>query len=242
MNRFEEAGELLAHAKKELPKIRKAYERSLEDQEVKVALRVEIKNLFENARSALDFAARGLYEKYGSSTRAKPKIYFPYASVDQSQVKFEKSARIESCIPGLSKARPDIVQALMEMQHFGAAKNMWLPEFMELNNENKHERLVPQIRRESKELRISSGGAAISLGEGASISIGRGASISIGGAIISGGQVFDVNRPPKVGGSGSVEVLRWISFEFETNAQPVIPFLETVVSGVGAIVQQLSTM
>ena len=240
MASFDDARELLSHARHEFPKIRKAYAESLEAKEVKRPLLVEIKNLLENLRSALDFAARGVFELHGSSTQAKRNIYFPYARLDQNRTDFEKSKRIETCIPGLTRSRPDIVDAFMEMQHFGARAYPWLPEFMDLNNENKHERLTPQTRRETKELRISSGGTSISMGEGTSISMGPGTSISFGGrGVIRGGQVFDVNRPPRVEGPASVEVIRWVSFHFDSNGQPVISFLETAGEGVQSIVDEL---
>ena len=243
MGCFEDARDLVDHARAELPKIHQAYAQSLEAKEVKRHLLVEIKNLLENLRSALDFAAHGLFEKYGSSPKASPNIYFPYAPLDRTRTDFEKSKRIEACIPGLAASRPDIVAALMDMQHFGSGGHRWLPEFMDLNNENKHEHLTPQTRREKKELRIGSGGAVISMGEGARISMGPGTSISFGGgAVIRGGQEFDVNRPPRVDGPATVEVIRWVSFHFESNDQPVIPFLETAVEGVGSIVDELRKM
>jgi hypothetical protein len=206
---------------------------------VSPTLLIEIKNFFENLRSALDFAATGIFDSHGSSSKGKPRIYFPYATGGQTRGAFEKNARIETCIPGLSKSRPDIVQTLLEMQHFGARGHTWLPAFMELTNENKHQRLTPQVRKETKELRISGGGASMSMGTGASVSIGKGASISIGGAVIQGGQSFNVHQPPRVSG-GKVEVITWVSFHFETNDQSVIPFLERALNGVGDIVKELS--
>jgi hypothetical protein len=110
---------------------------------------------------------------------------------------------------------------------------------MELTNENKHQRLTPQERRESKELRISGPGASLSVGEGASSSIGRGASISIGGALIRGGQSFDANRPPSVEG-GKIDMITWVSFHFD-NGEAVLPFLESAVAGVRQIVDELKS-
>ena len=81
---------------------------------------------------------------------------------------------------------------------------------MDLNNENKHERLTPQTRKETKELRISSGGTSIGLGQGASIEMGQGTSIQMGEAIIPGGQRIDVNNPPVVHGKGHSEVITWV--------------------------------
>ena len=240
MSAFDDANELANYAENTLPGIRAAYEESLHAKAISNNLRIEIKNFFENLRSALDFVARGIFDCYGSSKKAKSKTYFPYATADQTRSLFEQSGRIEACIPGLTASRPDIVQLLLEMQHFGSYGYTWLPAFMELTNENKHQRLTPQIRREIKELRISGGGASISLGQGASISVGRGASISIGGAVIRGGQSFDVNRPPHVEG-GVAEVITWVSFHFESNDQPVLPFLESAQKGISDIVKELSS-
>jgi len=239
MSAFDDARELLNHADGDFATIREAYDASLHAKEVSGNLRVRIKNFVENLRSALDFSARGLFDKYGSSPKGKPKIYFPYAAANQDRATFEKSGRVEACIPGLNASRPDIVKSLLEMQHFGSHGYSWLPDFMDLTNENKHERLTPQIRKESKELRISGGGAAIGLGEGASISLGPGASISIGGAVIRGGQTFGVGRPPRVEG-GIVETITWVSFNFDSNGRPVLPLLETALKGCRQVVTELS--
>lgn len=239
MGAFEDANELIKHAEGDFPKIREAYKASLHSKEVSGTLRVQIKNFVENLRSALDFSARGLFEKYGMSPRPNPKIYFPFATASQDRAAFEKSGRIEACIPGLSASRPDVVQSLLEMQHFASHGYKWLPDFMDLTNENKHERLTPQVRKESKELRISGGGASISIGEGASISIGPGASISIGGAVIRGGQTFGVGRPPRVEG-GRVETIAWVSFNFDPSGRPVIPLLEDALKATRHIVAELS--
>jgi hypothetical protein len=237
MASFDDAGELIQHAERHFPKIREAYEQSLRAKVVSATLRVEIKNFLENLRSALDFAARGLFERYGRSA-GKPKIYFPYAIASQDRMAFEKSGRIETCIPGLQDSRPDIVILLLEMQHFGSHGHKWLPDFMDLTNENKHERLTPQIRKESKELRISGRGASIGMGEGASIAVGPGASISIGGTIIQGGQSFGVGNPPRVVG-GKVETITWVSFQFDSIGKHVLPFLESALKGVSEIVAEL---
>jgi hypothetical protein len=240
MSAFQDAKDLVKYAEKELPKIREEYDGSLQAMTVNRTLLIDIKNFFENLRSGLDFAAHGVFDRYGSSGKTKPKIYFPYATAGQTRVVFEKSGRIEVCIPGLTASRPDIVLTLLELQHFGPQGHKWLPFFMELTNENKHQRLTPQVRRESKELRISGVGASMSLGQGASISVGSGASISIGGAVIRGGQAFDVNRPPVVEG-GRVDVITWISFHFD-NGEPVIPLLEAALKGVRQIVNELESI
>jgi hypothetical protein len=242
MSYFDDANQLVQYAKEHFTHIEEAYNASLSEKEIKPKLLIEIKNFMENLRSALDFAAHGLFQNYGSSTSLNPKIYFPYASLSQSKEEFQKSRRIDVCIPGLSTSRPDIATKIESYQHFAAPNNRWLPLFMDLNNENKHQQLTPQVRKEAKELRISSGGASISMGSGASVSIGPGASIQIRGMVIPGGQKFDVNKPPVTIGTGRKEVITWVLFHFSTNDEPVLPLLKQALEGVGGIIREFSVI
>lgn len=241
MSQFDDARALVEHSKQELEQIRAAYAGSLESQKISPALLVEIKNLMENLRSALDFSAGGLFQKYGNS-KPNAKIYFPYASLNQDAAKFRAAGRIETCIPGITTSRPDVVQALESVQHFAGADWGWMPHFMELNNENKHQRLTPQIRKESRQLKISSSsGAAIILGDGASIQIGGGAHIQLGDAFIPGGQSISPTNPGRVIG-GNQEVTVWVSFHFSSNDMPVMGLLEQATAGVEKIVQNLAAL
>lgn len=239
MSQFDEARDLLGHAGEELAAIQNLYQKSLDEKSIKSVLLIAIKNFMENLRSALDFTARGLYYKYGAPTKATPRIYFPYALKHQSLSDFRKSNRIEKCIPGLSASRPDVVTAIEDMQHWSSGY-AWLPDFMDLNNENKHKRLTPQTRKESKQLKISSGGISIGLSEGVSIQMGEGTSIHMGGAVIPGGQTIDVDNPPIILGEGRSQIITWVSFHFAANDRPVIPFLSEVLDGVSQIVNDLS--
>ena len=242
MGYFDDAQELIEYTRDRLPEVKSAYEAALSDKEIKPKLLIEIKNLMENLRSALDFTAHGLFYKYGLSTAKSSGIYFPYAIMNQSEAEFRRSNRIDTCIPGLSSNRPDIAEKIISFQHFSDERNKWLPVFMQLNNENKHQQLTPQIRRETKELKISSGGASISMGSGASISVGRGASIRIGGMTIPDGQTFNADRPPVTLGPGKKEVITWVSFHFSTTGTPVLSFLNQSLEGVARIVSELSVV
>jgi hypothetical protein len=242
MSYFYDANQLVQYGKEHFPHIEEAYNASLSEKEITPNILIEIKNFMENLRSSLDFMAYGLFKLYGSSSASNPKIYFPYASLIQSKEEFQKSRRIDTCIPGLSTSRPDIAAKIESYQHFAAPNNRWLPMFMDLNNENKHQQLTPQVRKEVKELRMSSGGASISMSPGASISIGPGASIQIGGMVIPGGQSFDVNKPPATIGLGRKEIITWVSFHFSTNNEPVLPLLKHALEGISGIVHELSAM
>ena len=111
---------------------------------------------------------------------------------------------------------------------------------MELNNENKHQQLTPQIRRETKQLSITSSGAGISLGEGASIQISGGAAIQLGNAIITGNQTIDINNQARIHGQATQEIITWVSFHFATNNAPVLPLLEDALKGIEKMVSELS--
>jgi hypothetical protein len=232
MNYFDDANHLVQFAKDHYAGIEVAYKFSLSEKEIKPNLLIEIKNFMENLRSALDFTAHGLFQKYGSSSTLNPKIYFPYAYLSQSKEGFQKSRRVDVCIPGLSIKRPDVIEKIESYQHFTNPRNRWLPVFMDLNNENKHQQLTPQFRKEAKELRISSSGTSMSIGPGASISVGSGASIQIGNIVIPGGQSFDANNPPLTLGAGKKEIITWVSFHFSTNDEPVFPFLKQALVGI----------
>jgi len=71
-----------------MDRVKAAYRESLAEKAIKPALAVEIKNLMENLRSALDYAAIGLFAKYGKSKSASPRIYFPYAFENQTADEF----------------------------------------------------------------------------------------------------------------------------------------------------------
>jgi hypothetical protein len=239
---FDDAKALVEHAANELPKLQAAYDGSLSERSVKPTLLIEIKNLMENLRSAMDFAAHGLFDKYGTSTRASPTIYFPYSRLGQTQAEFQASKRIEMCIPGITAARPDVVAKLESFQHFIAPQNEWLPKFMDLNNENKHSRLTPQTREESRQLTLQSGGTSISMGPGCSISMGPGTSIRMGGMSIPGGQSISANSPARFFGSGTQTVTIWVSFKFESNGELVVPFLKNAVVRTKQIVDELGAL
>lgn len=237
---FDDATALVNHAKQALPTIKQAYDESLHEQSVKPSLLIEIKNLMENLRSALDFSAHGLFDAYGSSPHADPRIYFPYAPLTQMQANFQAANRIENCIPGLTASRPDIVALIESYQHYSDPTNRWLSLFMALNNENKHQQLTPQTRQEQRGLKIESVGMGIELGPGALVDMGPGASISFGNAQIPGGQQFSGDNPAQVHGEGQQTVVVWVSFTFDSNGEPVLPFLATAVSRTDAIVSDLA--
>lgn len=117
---FDDANELVRHTENQLSKINKVYKQSLHEKSIKPELLIKIKNLMENLRSALDFVAHGLFSKYGDPTKTKSKIYFAYATENQTKTEFQNRNIIEKCIPGLIASRPDIRTIIESHQHFSS--------------------------------------------------------------------------------------------------------------------------
>lgn len=239
MGYIEDAKELITESKETFKEIKEAYEESLHDRTVKPKLLIKIKNFMENLRSALEFTAHDLFDKYGSSTASDPYIYFPYAWSGLSLADFQTKNIIERFIPGLNASRPDIAGKLEDYQWFANTNNEWLPKFMDLNNENKHQRLTPQTRKETKELRIQTGNVGMRLSGGASIKISGNATIRMGNSIIRGNQRISPNNPARIEGDAKQEVITWVSFHFTDNNEPVIPLLEAALNGVEKIINEL---
>ncbi|MDO9096801.1 MAG: hypothetical protein Q7U60_01580, partial [Candidatus Methanoperedens sp.] len=77
---------------------------------------------------------------------------------------------------------------------------------------------------------------------GSSISIGTGGSIRIGNTLIPGGQTINTENPPVILGGGKTEIITWVSFNFSTSDEPVLPLLQQALAGVEKIVNEMSTI
>lgn len=240
MSLFDDAKHLLADGKSTFQEIERTYQESINQKSISPKLLIKIKNFMENLRSALDFTAHGIFNKYGDQSKSDQNIYFPYAWEGLDLNGFRSKNRIEKCIPGLNNARPDIVTKIESYQHFSNASNLWLPKFMELNNENKHQRLTPQTRKEVNELRISSGNVGMRLSGGASIKISGNAQIRMGNAIIGGNQTISPDSPAHIFGSAKQDIITWVSFHFTDNNEPVVPLLKKSLESIESIVDELS--
>jgi len=123
-----------------LKKLAKIYNDSIQCKHIDL-LQIRIKNTLENLRSALDFCAQAMVMKFADS-RPK-KVYFPYAALNTPKEKFDREQKIEKALPNLREKNPDLYSLIYSMQHFNHEGLRWFPEFMDLNNKNKHVYLVP---------------------------------------------------------------------------------------------------
>ena len=167
---------LLEESGEQLERVRELYEKSLRDKDVPSGLRVRIKNVVENQRSALEYLANAIYERHGDGKGKNS--YYPVANAPS-----EFPGLFERYLPGVAANCPDAREAIQARQPYVPGFE-WLRHLVLLTNENKHRRLTPQTRSEQRTTRFESGGAVIELGEGASIQLGAGADISLGGQSI----------------------------------------------------------
>ncbi len=209
MSRQKNIDAQIKRAQEILPKIEKEYNNSLHNKNVGEDLKLDIQTFCGHLRSALDYLANDIVEKYCPGAKSGDRLYFPITDSDTSF----KQRMIDS-YPGLQTNCPDLYILLESVQTYFKNENKWLSQFNKINNENKHSDLVEQTRTETKQLNISSGGASMSLGQGASISLGHGASIQIGGLTILGGQTINTNSPAKMFGDGKQEIITWVDFKF----------------------------
>lgn len=153
---------LLNHADGALSKIEAEYQMSLHAKRIDASLRIDIKNLCENLRSALDYLAHEVRETFCKQAKPDARFYFP---IFPDQAAFD--ARVDQWYPGLRAAAPGAVAELEAVQPYQKGFE-WLGQLNRVNNENKHGDLVEQERRQSVETRVTGqGGGQVSWTSGA---------------------------------------------------------------------------
>jgi hypothetical protein len=130
--RTQSVNALLQRAETQLTSVRATYEKSLHEKHVDDALKVDIKNLCENLRSALDYIAHDVREKHCTSASANDRFYFPILPDSASF-----SSRTAQWFPGLITTAPKVYGFLESVQPYQKGY-AWLGLFNRLNNENKH--------------------------------------------------------------------------------------------------------
>lgn len=100
------------------------------------SLRVDLKNLLENHRSALEYVAHYMAEKCVPIPRPKD-VQFPVAKPSDDPIGF--SQKLNKWFPGLSSSHPALVTYLIGMQPFNS--DAWLHRLSEWTNYHKHHSL-----------------------------------------------------------------------------------------------------
>ncbi|MFL6623121.1 MAG: hypothetical protein ACJ8NR_11060 [Sulfurifustis sp.] len=231
---LQDALSLVVHCEAQLPVLKKLYDASLSARSVDTSLLIGVKNLLENLRSALDFCAHAIVEKYSDTTPKK--IYFPYAATKEAKEEFEK--RMNRALPNVRSKRPDLWAMIIAMQHFSHPGAKWFPEFMNLTNKNKHVYLVPNevvdgVALEAGGLQIHAEG--ITLGETGSIETDKG--------VLRGPMTVTPENADQYADLGVAKVTRWSAIYIEGYGYPMTAdeFLAHCVKAISGVVEQLAS-
>lgn len=99
-------------------------------------LRVDLKNLLENHRSALEYVAHYMADKCVPRPQSRD-VQFPVGNVTDSAAMFNQ--KLNRWFPGLASRKPALAAYLIEIQPFGSGN--WLQRLSDLTNYNKHHSL-----------------------------------------------------------------------------------------------------
>ncbi len=230
MSRKPDVDATLASVAKQFVSIRHEYAKALRDQSLD--LRIPVKNLMENLRSALDYMAHDIYDsccRVGQTAGRKqaPKVYFPFGRDDAS---FKSS--LGSSLPGLQTQAPAVHNLILAMQPFQCGDD-WLCDLCSIVNENKHNRLQAQVRSETETHTVESEFGSVTI----PVNNPNMKITSMPGAV----KVFGV--PAQFTGEGILTApssrikhtrTKWVAFTFEGTEVNVIGLLEKAVTGVTA--------
>jgi hypothetical protein len=137
---------LLDDADEQIATADKLHDKALATPIARSPFKTRVKNVLENQRSALDYLAVEVTNRYG---KPKGRIYYPLA---QSESEFP--AVMESRMPGVAANKPDIAEAIKRFQPYDA-RGERLRELNQLTREQKHNRLTAQIVRETYQCEVT---------------------------------------------------------------------------------------
>lgn len=227
MTRKTDIEALLERANKEVLKIIEEYNKSLHDKTIGIDLKIDIKNYFNNLRSILDYLAHDIVEKYCPNTNTEDRPYFP---ISPNQNSFE--GIMKKSYPNLSKNYTKIYDVLENIQPYKKPENIWLSSFNKVNNENKHDKLTPQKRIETKRINVS-------INDGGSVSWNSDA-VKFGSGVFIGGVPVNPNtQMPQHSLTQTITIETWVDFQFEDIGISAITLIKESLNGIKTIFSNL---
>ncbi len=182
-------------------------------------------------RHVLDQAFFSFYEKnYLPNLTAEEKkavrVYFPIVKKKEDLDSVLGRAKMKS----LKKDFPDVYSFIDSVQPYNSDYS-WLEQFKEVANE-KHIRLTPQIKRETKRVTVSNHGGSVSWGPG--VTFGKGVSVQ-------GVPIDPQTQLPVPNKTVKTEITKWVSFLFEGTDINVLSFNKKAVEKIEKIVTKISS-
>jgi hypothetical protein len=224
MRRSKSIEALLRKSRDGVGDLKRAYEASLHAKAISEELKVDIKNIFENLRSCLDYLAQEIFESCCPQSKPPDRLYFP---IRKSRQEFDQA--VSKYFPNLQRKRTHVYDFLESLQPYN---DPWIGEFNQLNNENKHQDLVEQIRTESRRVTVSRpDSGSVSWGPG--VTFGRGVSVM-------GVPIDPKTQLPVPNTSVKTEIVTWVDFRFRENSKSVLAFVEGSINSVEKIYLELS--
>ena len=205
--------------------VRAAYDKCLHDQTISSELKIDLKNLFGNLRSILDYLAHDIRETHCSSANPNAHFYFP---ILPDTATFQQ--RVNDWFPGLQSACVALWDYLESVQPYQSGFT-WLGNFNRLNNENKHDSLVEQTRSEAERVNVSFNSGSVNWDPSA-VKFGPG--VSIGGVPVNPQTQLPVPHP-----SQTVQRIVWVDFQFQGIGQSAIQLVNQSVEGIETIANDL---
>ena len=214
---------LIRRSRQTLPTIEKEYRANLESKHISEDLKIDIKNVFENLRSCLDYAAHDLNDVLSSGSSKSRKLYFP---IKQSRAKFDQT--ISDFFSGMEEFLPNCHSSIERIQPYNES---WLGDFNKLNNNNKHQTLVEQTRTEGSRTTVTRPGSG---------SVSWTSSVRIGGNVrVMGVPIDPKTQLPVPNSEVETKLERWVDFSFAETGHSVLPFLKESVDKVESIVSDI---
>lgn len=137
---------LLDEAQEQIEGLSGAHDAALTDPGKRGRFRARVKGILEHQRSALDYLAKDLTERFGIP---KGLIYYPLA---QNDADFE--AQMNAKMPGVLSSRSDLADVIGGHQPY--QENMeWLRHLNQLTRLQKHNRLALHLIRGSYRCRVT---------------------------------------------------------------------------------------
>lgn len=223
MSRRKNIEALLARAEKSVKPLKADYDVALKAKIISEDIKIDIKNIFENLRSVIDYLAHDISEHLADSQPGR--LYFP---IRKTAAEFDQA--IAKDYPGIMDNHPEVYDVLKQAQPFN---DPWLGQFNALNNNNKHQDLVEQTRTESKHVSVTSPTRSGRVSWGPGVTFGRGVSVM-------GVPIDPRTQLPVSNNQVKTEITIWVDFKFKDNGLSVIPFIQESIKRVGALHEQIS--
>ena len=222
MNREKSIKALISKSWRDFQTLKQDYKRSLDQEVILEEMKIDIKNIFENLRSCLDYMAHDIFE-FCENGKKLGKLYFPirWSRKDFDQV-------VKKDFPSLHDKNPDIYKILERVQPYN---NDWLSKFNKLNNNNKHKDLVEQTKTISRQVTVSSDQGSVSWGPG--VTFGSGVSVM-------GVPIDPKTQMPISNNQVKTDVTIWVDFRFKENGESVLSFMELSIRNIEQVFRDLS--